>query len=117
MRGAGGEGTDRKNSKKMMEEQAQEDVSQWVEQAAREGIALKLVDQDRGWARAYRVWLQHTLWGGVNVIREWGRLGTVPHHPRRLVHHCPDEAAARTILRTVLLDRWRRGYTLHTEDS
>jgi predicted DNA-binding WGR domain protein len=108
---------DRKNAKKTIEEQAQEDVRQWVEQAARMGVALKLVDQDRGWARIYRVWLEETLWGGIDVIREWGRLGTIPHHPRRLVHHCTDEAAARAILHTVLFDRWRRGYTLHTEES
>src|SRR3954447_13438026 len=108
---------DRKNAKKTMAEQAQEGVSQWVDQAARQGIALKLVDQDQGWARTYRVWLEGNLWGGVDVIREWGRLGTVPHHPHRLVHHCPDEEAARTILHTVLFHRWRRGYTPIIEDS
>lgn len=85
-------------------------MSQWVELAAREGIALELIDQERGWARTYRVWLQETLWGEVDVIREWGRLGTVPASPRRLVHHCPDEEAARAILQTVLLQRHGRGY-------
>lgn len=108
---------DRDNAKKTIAEQVPEDVRQWIDQAARRGIALKLVDQNRGWARAYRVWLQPTLWGGVDVIREWGRLGTVSHHPRRLVHHCPDEASAHAILHTVLFHRWRRGYTFYTEDS
>lgn len=97
--------------------QQEEVVSQWVEQAAREGIALKLVDLERGWARTYRVWLEDTLWGEVDVIREWGRLGNVPRHPRRLVHHCPDEEAACTVLYTILFHRWRRGYTLHTKDG
>ena len=106
-----------KDAEKTMTERVQEDVSQWVEQAVRQGVELKLVNQDRGWARSYRVWLEDNLWGEVDVIREWGRLGTIPHHPRRLVHHCADEAAARAILHTVLFDRWRRGYALHAEDS
>ena len=53
--------------------------------------------------------LQATLWGGVALVRAWGRLGT-PGRSR--VSECPDlEAASPAVVRAVRR-RLQRGYRL-----
>ena len=78
------------------------------------GLVLDLVDaepdsQGRRRDRTYRIHLQATLWGGVSVVREWGRRGRT-RRPRRLVTHHPDAPEAVAELERVILRRLRRGY-------
>src|SRR2546423_13445564 len=57
----------------------------------------------------YRLALQPTLFGGVDLIREWGRLTPEPA-PRRLVRHyaCVDEMLP--LFGQVVRVRLRHGY-------
>jgi predicted DNA-binding WGR domain protein len=78
------------------------------------GLVLELVDRrpaDGTRARWYGgIHLQPVLWGGgVDVVRQWGRVGG-RHRPRRLVTPHATEGAARAAL--LELPRWRlrRGY-------
>ena len=78
------------------------------------GLILDLVDAEpdphgRRRDRTYRVYLQAALWGGVSVVREWGRRGRT-RRPRRLVTHHPDPPQAVAELERVILRRLRRGY-------
>ena len=50
-----------------------------------EAVELRRVDPDRNMARFYRMVLQPNLFGGVDLVREWGRIGSsgrvfVSHH-------------------------------------
>ena len=78
------------------------------------GLTLDLVDtepdsQGRRRDRTYRIHLQATLWGGVSVVREWGRRGHT-RRPRRLVTHHSDQPESVAELERVILRRLRRGY-------
>ena len=80
--------------------------------AAGGGLVLELVDPPATGRRArwYGIHLQPALWeGGVDVVRQWGRIGG-RHHPRRLVTPHPTEGAARAVLPGLLRRRLRRGY-------
>ena len=53
-----------------------------------EAVELRRVDPDRNMARFYRMVLQPNLFGGVDLVREWGRIGSsgrvsVSHHGDR----------------------------------
>jgi predicted DNA-binding WGR domain protein len=76
------------------------------------GLVLELVDRGPGpgrRARFYALHLQPALWGAVDVVRTWGRLGR-RHRPRCLVTSHPDEGSARVALRHLVRRRLRRGY-------
>jgi predicted DNA-binding WGR domain protein len=76
------------------------------------GLVLELVDRGPGpgrRARFYALHLQPALWGAVDVVRTWGRLGH-RHRPRCLVTSHPDEGSARVALRHLVRRRLRRGY-------
>jgi predicted DNA-binding WGR domain protein len=76
------------------------------------GLVLELVDRNPGpgrRARFYALHLQPALWGGVDVVRAWGRLGH-RHRPRSLVTSHPDEGSAHAALRDLVRRRLRRGY-------
>jgi predicted DNA-binding WGR domain protein len=76
------------------------------------GLVLELVDRGPGpgrRARFYALHLQPALWGAVDVVRTWGRLGH-RHRPRCLVTSHPDEGSARVALRGLVRRRLRRGY-------
>jgi predicted DNA-binding WGR domain protein len=60
-------------------------------------------------ARRYTAHVQPSLFGGVDVVREWGRVDTM-HRPRRLVTEHESEAAALAALNRVVALRLRRGY-------
>lgn len=62
-------------------------------------------------ARWYSLHLQDRLDGGVDVIRQWGRLGVRSTHPRRLSQPCPDRQSALDAIQTLLATRAQRGYT------
>lgn len=85
-----------------------------VATAAGRGLILDLVDPERDprarqRCRTYRLHLQDGLWGGVSVVRQWGRRGQL-HRPRSLVTHHADVSEARAELERVILRRLRRGY-------
>ena len=89
-------------------------VAELVATARDAGLVLDLVDAEpdsrgRRRDRTYRLHLQATLWGGVSVVREWGRRGRI-RRPRRLVTHHPDTPRAVAELERVILRRLRRGY-------
>ena len=75
---------------------------------------MELVDEPPGPGRRcryYAVHLQLNLFeGAVDLVRTWGRAGTVHHHPRHLATVHPDESTARAALRPLLTRRLRRGY-------
>jgi hypothetical protein len=88
-----------------------------VARASSRGLVLDLVDaapdaRGRWRNRTYRLHLQPALWGGVDVVRTWGRRGTTLRRPRRLVTHHPDEMEAAEALMSVIRRRLRRGYGL-----
>jgi predicted DNA-binding WGR domain protein len=89
-------------------------VDDLVARAATLGVVLELVDEPHGPGRRcrfYRLHLQPNLFGGaVDLVRTWGRAGTVHHHPRHLSTVHPDESTARAALRPLLWRRLRRGY-------
>jgi predicted DNA-binding WGR domain protein len=91
-------------------------VASLLELARERGLVLDLVDASpdaRGrWRnRTYRLHLQAALWGGVDVVRTWGRRGSL-RRPRRLVTHHPDETQAAAALASLIRRRLRRGYRL-----
>jgi predicted DNA-binding WGR domain protein len=80
------------------------------------GLVLELVDRGPGpgrRARFYALHLQPALWGGVDVVRAWGRLGH-RHRPRCLITSHPDESSAHAALRGLVRRRLRRGYLRST---
>lgn len=53
-----------------------------------ETVELRRLEPDRNMARFYLMVLQPDLFGGVDLVREWGRIGSpgrvcVSHHPDR----------------------------------
>ena len=87
-------------------------VSAHMAPASAAGTVLVLIDPpgtEHHRARRYAIHLQPTLFGGIDVVREWGRVDAV-HRPRRLVTHHDDEADAETAAATVIARRLRRGY-------
>lgn len=83
-------------------------VAEVLEQSA---VVVTLVDPpgDGTRARWYSVGLQPALDGGMDVVRQWGRL-PVGDHPRRLVSCHPGIAEASATVRAVVGRRLLRGY-------
>ncbi|MGH9121971.1 MAG: WGR domain-containing protein [Acidimicrobiales bacterium] len=77
-------------------------------------VVVRRVDEagEGSKARWYRVAVQPTLDGGVDLVREWGRL-PVGQTPRRLVSPCAGWDEVQLEVRRVLARRLRRGYTVH----
>jgi predicted DNA-binding WGR domain protein len=72
-------------------------------------VRFESVDPARQRFRFYELRWQTTLWGGVAVVRVWGRLGT-PGHSR--VREYPDRGAAAPDVERAVRRRLRRGYRL-----
>lgn len=70
---------------------------------------LTRIDTDRNMARFYRVEATPDLFGGVHLIREWGRIGT---RGQRLSHWRATMAEAGNLADTLLRAKLRRGYAL-----
>ena len=58
----------------------------------------------------YRLALQPTLFGGLDLVREWGRLAPTPTTQRRLVEHYAAPAQALAPLTEAVRVRLRHGY-------
>ena len=59
--------------------------------------------------RFYELRWQPNLWGGVALVRAWGRLGTSGH---TTADHYPDRESARTDAERAFRQRQRRGHRL-----
>jgi predicted DNA-binding WGR domain protein len=75
------------------------------------GHAIRFVSVDpaKRRFRFYELRLQGTLWGGVALVRAWGRLGT-PGRARATEY--PDRAAAGPDVERAVRRRLGRGYRL-----
>jgi predicted DNA-binding WGR domain protein len=67
------------------------------------------VDATKNRSRFYELRLQATLWGGVALVRAWGRLGTLG---RTAVSSYPDPSTARAEAERLVRRRRQRGYRL-----
>ena len=67
------------------------------------------VDPTKHRSRFYELRLQPTLWGGVALVRVWGRLGTPG---RWAATEYPDRAAARSDVERAVRRRLGRDYRL-----
>lgn len=70
-------------------------------------LHLTRIDPARNMARFYVLTRQPTLFGGVSVIRSWGRIGT---HGRAKVETYDEGDAASTACRRLERTKRRRGY-------
>lgn len=72
-------------------------------------VILRRVDAERNMARFYRMQMQPTLFGGVTLIREWGRIGQAG-----TCRHDQYETAAdaRAALHAMHRSKLRRGYSV-----
>ena len=70
-------------------------------------VILRRVDPTRNMARFYRMQMQPTLFGGVTLIREWGRIGQAG--TCRSDHYETAEAA-RSALEAMRRSKLRGGY-------
>jgi hypothetical protein len=58
----------------------------------------------------YRLTLQPTLFGGLDLVREWGRLAPSPATQRRVLEHYPTPLDALAPLGDAVRVRLRHGY-------
>jgi predicted DNA-binding WGR domain protein len=72
-------------------------------------VRFESVDRAQQRFRFYELRWHTTLWGGVALVRGWGRLGT-PGHAR--VREYPDRASAAPDAERAVRRRLRRGYRL-----
>lgn len=72
-----------------------------------EEIPIERVDHDANMYRFYRLRLLPDLFGGVSLMREWGRIGTQGRHR---IDCFEDAGRAADAMATILSTRRRRGY-------
>lgn len=72
------------------------------------GILLFRTDPDLNMHRYYAMSVQPDLFGGVRLVREWGRRGTFG---RTIATHHLDEAAANVALEVMRNMKLGRGYS------
>ena len=70
-------------------------------------LQLRRIDPARNMRRFYCISIQPDLFGGVSLIREWGRLGC---GGQVMIEHHRDEGQAVTALLKVAAMKRRRGY-------
>lgn len=70
-------------------------------------VILKRINPSKNMARFYRVQLQPTLFGGVTLIREWGRIGQAG---TCRYDQYETAAEARAALHAMRRSKLRRGY-------
>ncbi len=68
---------------------------------------LTRIDTDQNMRRFYRVNVMPDLFGGMQVVREWGRIGT---RGQSLTLWCATTDEARALALTFLALKRRRGY-------
>ena len=70
-------------------------------------IDLKRIDLTRNMRRFYRMSLQPDLFGGVDLMREWGRIGS---RGQWLIERHPGEEAAASAMLKLEAAKRKRGY-------
>ncbi|QFT99828.1 WGR domain protein (plasmid) [Roseovarius sp. THAF8] len=70
-------------------------------------IDLKRIDPSLNMRRFYRMCLQPDLFGGVDLVREWGRIG---RGGQVLIERHSGEAAAITSMQSLEASKLKRGY-------
>lgn len=70
-------------------------------------VHLRRADPARNLARFYSLTLQCSLFGGHDLVRRWGRIGT---HGTTLIESFADEGAALAALERLAERKRRRGY-------
>lgn len=74
-----------------------------------EDIRIERVDPETNMFRFYRLRLLPDLFGGVSLLREWGRIGTQGRHRIELF---PDAGQAADAMLAVYRSKQKRGYVL-----
>ena len=74
-----------------------------------EDIRFERVDPEANMYRFYRLRLLPDLFGGVSLLREWGRIGTQGRHRIELYADAGEAAAA---MLSVYSSKQKRGYQL-----
>lgn len=74
-----------------------------------EDIRIERVDPDANMYRFYRLRLMPDLFGGVSLLREWGRIGTQGRHRIELF---VDAGQATDVMLNVYRVKQKRGYQL-----
>lgn len=72
-----------------------------------EDIRIERVDPEANMYRFYRLRLMPDLFGGVSLLREWGRIGTQGRHRIELFE---DAGRAADAMVTLYRAKRRRGY-------
>ncbi|MBL6429998.1 MAG: WGR domain-containing protein [Maritimibacter sp.] len=70
-------------------------------------VDLKRIDEALNMRRYYHISLQPDLFGGVDVVREWGRIG---RRGQSLIERHPDEQSAMAAMRAREAVKRKRGY-------
>jgi predicted DNA-binding WGR domain protein len=70
-------------------------------------IRLTRIDPDRNMSRYYQLHIQPGLFGGFDLVREWGRIGS-PGTIRTAIY--PNQDAATAALADAVKQRQKRGY-------
>lgn len=74
-----------------------------------ENIRIERVDSEANMYRFYRLRLMPDLFGGVSLLREWGRIGTQGRHRIELF---ADAGSAADAMITLYRAKQKRGYRL-----
>jgi predicted DNA-binding WGR domain protein len=74
-------------------------------------LTLRRIDHIRNMARFYRLDVQPNLFGGVSLMKEWGRIGS---RGRITAEHSDSEPNAADALRRQADRKRRRGYIAGT---
>lgn len=72
-----------------------------------ETIRIERIDPDQNMRRFYRMRVQPDLFGGADLQREWGRIGSAG---RQMIDHFDDAGSAVDALMVLLRTKKRRGY-------
>jgi predicted DNA-binding WGR domain protein len=75
-------------------------------------VDLKRIDPSLNMRRFYRMSVQPDLFGGVSLVREWGRIGC---RGQMLVEQHDDEGKAVNALMKLSATKKRRGYLLNRD--
>lgn len=78
---------------------------------ARNDIHLHRIDASLNMRRFYSLTLQPTLFGGVSVIRNWGRIGT---SGQVMIETFDESDEAQSVLGRIETKKKRRGYRAPT---
>jgi len=70
-------------------------------------IRIERVDHDANMFRFYRLRLMPDLFGGVSLLREWGRIGTQGRHRVELFE---DSGSAANAMEALYRVKQKRGY-------